>query len=126
MLKQQFVLPKIRFRYSFICQGTVTKKQRPTLVRITSSVHKPFHLSPPRLTIPTNPLRLPLISLSLHLVLTTRIPSAFFNGTQVASPHPVVPTSVPFFSPICTIWRFSKRLISPALGTLKFQATLSS
>jgi len=52
----------------------------------------------PRLTIPTNPLRPPLIPLPLHLVLTTRIPSAFFNGTQMASLHPDVPNSVLFLS----------------------------
>jgi len=51
----------------------------------------------------------------LHLVLITRIPSAFFNGTQAASPHPVMLNSVPFFPPIGTIWCFSNRLISPAL-----------
>jgi len=44
----------------------------------------------------------------------------------VASPHPVMPNSVPLFPPIGTIWCFSKRLISSALGTSKFQATLSS
>jgi len=58
-------------------------------------VHKPFYLFPPRLTIPTHPLRPPPNPLPLHLVLTIRIPSAFFNGTQVASPHPVVPNSIP-------------------------------
>jgi len=89
-------------------------------------MHKHFQISPPRLTIPTHPLRPPPISLSLHLVLTIRIPSVLFNGTQVASLHSVVPNSVPFFPPIGTIWCFFKRPISPALGTLKFQATLSS
>jgi len=82
--------------------------------------------NPPSLTIPTHPLQTPPIPLPLHQVLTTWIPSAFFNGTQAVSPHPVVPNSVPFSPPIGMIWCFSKRLISPALGTLKSQATMSS
>jgi len=36
-----------------------------------------------------------------------------------------MPNSVLYSLPIGTIWWFSKRLISPALETLKFQATLS-
>jgi len=62
----------------------------------------------------------------LHQILTTWIPSAFYSVIQGAFLHLIVLNSDLFFPPIGKIRCFSRRLISTALETLKFQATPSS
>jgi len=57
--------------------------------------------------------------------LSTRIPSASFNGIQKACLL-AVPNSVLFFPPIGMILFYSRRLFSPALRASKFLTTPSS
>jgi len=99
--------------------------RRPPSFRITLLVQKLSHLSPFCLITPIHSRRTLTLLLPHHQILTTRILSAFFSGIQGDFRHPVVSNSVLFFPPIGTICCFSRRLISPALGTLKFLSTPS-
>jgi len=95
----------------------------PLSFRITLLVHKHSHLSTPSLITPTH-LSGPHQS---HSLFTKFQPPKFpLHSSVEFRGLPSSCLAELFFPPIGTIWCFSRRLISPALESLKFQATLSS